>query len=66
LAQRENPSSAVAKNIERYDETGSHEDHHRKGKLFFLVTTWFHMCYFIVFISSLFYNVENKEKPLNE
>ena len=36
----------------------------------FLVTTWFHMCYFIVLISSLlFYNVENstnKEKPLNE
>ena len=35
----------------------------------FLVTTWFHMCYFIVFMSSLlFYNVENsknKEKPLN-
>ena len=32
----------------------------------FLVTTWFHMCYFIVVI---FYNVENsknKEKPLNE
>jgi transposase len=24
-------SSAVAKNIKRYDETGSHEDHHRKG-----------------------------------
>ena len=35
----------------------------------FLVTTWFHMCYFIVLMSSLFsYNVENsknKEKPLN-
>ena len=33
-----------------------------------LVTTWFHMCYFIVLMSSLFfYNVENsknKEKPL--
>jgi transposase len=24
-------SSAVAKTIERYDETGSHEDCHRKG-----------------------------------
>jgi transposase len=23
--------SAVAKTIQRYDETGSHEDHHRKG-----------------------------------
>ena len=36
----------------------------------FLVTTWFHMCYFIVLMSSLlFYNLENstnKEKPLNE
>ena len=36
----------------------------------FLVTTWFHTCYFIVLISSVsFYNVENspnKEKPLNE
>ena len=36
----------------------------------FFVTTWFHMCYFIVLMSSLlFYNVENsknKEKPLNE
>ena len=36
----------------------------------FLVTTWFHMCYFIVLTSSLlFYNVENstnKDKPLNE
>ena len=36
----------------------------------FLVTTWFHVCYFIVLMSSLlFYNVENsknKEKPLNE
>jgi hypothetical protein len=35
----------------------------------FLVTTWFHMCYFIVLMSSLiFYNVENstnKENPLN-
>ena len=33
-----------------------------------LVTTWFHMCYFIVFMSSLlFYNVEDrKEKSLNE
>ena len=34
------------------------------------VTTWFHMCYFIVLIPSLlFYNLENsknKEKPLNE
>ena len=34
----------------------------------FVVTTWFHMCYFIVLMSSLlFYNVENsknKEKPL--
>ena len=25
-------SSAVAKTIKRYDETGSHEDHHRKGR----------------------------------
>ena len=25
-------SSAVAKNIKRYDETGSHEDSHRKGR----------------------------------
>ena len=36
----------------------------------FLVTTWFHMCYFIILMSSLlFYKVEkskNKEKPLNE
>ena len=36
----------------------------------FLVTTGFHMCYFIVLMSSLlFYNLENiknKEKPLNE
>ena len=36
----------------------------------FLVTTWFHMCYFIVVMSSLlFYNAENskkKEKPWNE
>jgi transposase len=24
--------SAVAKTIKRYDETGSHEDHHRKGR----------------------------------
>ena len=36
----------------------------------FLLTTWFHMCYLIVSMSSLlFYNVEhskNKEKPLNE
>ena len=36
----------------------------------FLVTTLFHMCYFIVLLSSLqFYNVEyskNKDKPLNE
>ena len=36
----------------------------------FLVTTWFHMCYFIVFMSSLlFYNVENstnKEESWNE
>jgi hypothetical protein len=36
----------------------------------FLVTTWFHMCYFIVLMSSLlFYNVENSTntvKPLNE
>jgi hypothetical protein len=35
-----------------------------------LVTTWFHMCYFIVLMSSLlFYNVENgknKEQPFNE
>jgi hypothetical protein len=41
-------------------------------KLFttFLVTTWFHMCYFIVLMSSLlFYNVKNskdKENPWNE
>jgi hypothetical protein len=28
----------------------------------FLVTTWFHMCYFIVLMSSLFfYNVENSQ-----
>ena len=37
---------------------------------FCLVTTWFHMCYLIVLMSSLlFYNIENsqnKEKPLNE
>ena len=37
---------------------------------FFCFTTQFHMCYFIVLMSSLlFYNVENntnKEKPLNE
>ena len=26
------PSSAVAKTIERYDETGSHEDRHRNGR----------------------------------
>jgi hypothetical protein len=36
----------------------------------FLLSTRFHMCYFIVLMSSLlFYNVEhskNKEKPLNE
>ena len=36
----------------------------------FLVTTSFHICYFIVFMPSLlFYNVEdskNKEDPLNE
>ena len=36
----------------------------------FLVTTWFHRCYFIILMPSLlFYNVENstnKEKPLNE
>ena len=25
-------SSAVAKNMKRYDETGSHEDRHRKGR----------------------------------
>jgi transposase len=25
-------SSAVAKTIKRYDETGSHEDRHRKGR----------------------------------
>uniref|UniRef100_A0AAZ3PM41 Paired domain-containing protein n=1 Tax=Oncorhynchus tshawytscha TaxID=74940 RepID=A0AAZ3PM41_ONCTS len=25
-------SSAIAKNIKRYDETGSHEDRHRKGR----------------------------------
>jgi transposase len=25
-------SNAVAKTIKRYDETGSHEDHHRKGR----------------------------------
>jgi transposase len=25
-------SSAVAKIIKRYDEIGSHEDHHRKGR----------------------------------
>ena len=25
-------SIAVAKNIKHYDETGSHEDHHRKGR----------------------------------
>jgi transposase len=25
--------SAVAKTIKRYDETGSHEDHHRNGRL---------------------------------
>jgi transposase len=25
-------SSAVAKTIKRYDETGVHEDHHRKGR----------------------------------
>jgi hypothetical protein len=25
-------SSAVAKTIKRHDETGSHEDHHRKGR----------------------------------
>jgi transposase len=25
-------SSAIAKTIKRYDETGSHEDHHRKGR----------------------------------
>ena len=25
-------SNAVAKNIKRYDETGSHEDRHRKGR----------------------------------
>jgi transposase len=25
-------SSAVTKTIKRYDETGSHEDHHRKGR----------------------------------
>ena len=25
-------SSAVTKTIKRYEETGSHEDHHRKGK----------------------------------
>ena len=35
----------------------------------FLVTTWFHLCYFIVLMSSLlFYNVEyskNNENPLN-
>jgi hypothetical protein len=47
-----------------------------KYKVFFvflnglLVTTWFHMFYFIVLMSSLlFYNVsniKNKEKPLNE
>ena len=47
-----------------------------KYKLYFylfntvLVTTWFHMCYFIVLMSSLlFYNVENntnKEQPWNE
>jgi hypothetical protein len=27
------PSSAAAKTIKRYDETGSHEDRHRKGRL---------------------------------
>ena len=33
----------------------------------FLVTTWFHMCYFLVLMSLLlFYNVENKDKPLDE
>ena len=26
-------SSAVAKSIKRYDKTGSHEDHHRNGRL---------------------------------
>jgi transposase len=25
-------SSAVVKTIRHYDETGSHEDHHRKGR----------------------------------
>jgi transposase len=25
-------SRAVTKTIKRYDETGSHEDHHRKGR----------------------------------
>jgi transposase len=25
-------SSAVAKTLKRYDETSSHEDHHRKGR----------------------------------
>jgi transposase len=25
-------SSAIAKTIKCYDETGSHEDHHRKGR----------------------------------
>jgi transposase len=25
-------SSAVTKTIKRYDKTGSHEDHHRKGR----------------------------------
>jgi hypothetical protein len=27
-----NISSAVRKTIKRYDETSSHEDHHRKGR----------------------------------
>ena len=40
-----------------------------KYKIYFLVSAWFHMCDFIVLMSSLlFYNVENskdKEKPWN-
>jgi hypothetical protein len=33
----------------------------------FMVTTWFHMCSFIVLMSSLlFYNIVKIKKPLNE
>ena len=60
-----NKKSVFPQRLAKRDRNAKSVQSCHQGKVIcltlFLVTTWFHWCYFIVLMSSLFYKVENSK-----